>query len=60
MTKDEWWYVRESAAVALGKIGTKSNVAIPALVPLQQHDPNEDVRNAAAEAIGSIRSGSKE
>ena len=60
MTKDEWWYVRENAAVALGKIGAKSSVAIPALVPLQQHDPNEDVRNAAAEAIGLIRSGSKE
>ena len=58
MTKDEWWYVRENAAVALGKIGTKSSVAIPALVPLQQQDPNEDVRKAVAEAIKSIQSNS--
>jgi len=55
MMKDEWWYVRENAATALGKIGSASKPAIPALVILKQHDPNQDVRNAATEAITVIQ-----
>jgi len=60
LLNDEWWYVRQNSAAALGKIGRDGNPALPMLAILEQHDPNEDVRNAAAEAIGLIRSDSKE
>ena len=52
---DEWWYVRENAAIALGKLKSNAVTAIPVLARLAQGDRNKDVRNAALEAIKSIR-----
>ena len=51
---DEWWYVRENAAIALGKLESNAASAIPALARLAEGDRNEDVRKAAVEAIKSI------
>ena len=52
---DEWWYVRENAAIALGKLGSNAAPAIPTLAKLVEGDRNEDVRKSAVEAIKSIR-----
>jgi HEAT repeat protein len=51
---DEWWYVRENAAAALGHIGTSGERAQSALGQLLQ-DPNPDVRASASEALDRIK-----
>ncbi len=58
--RDEWgdWdshHVRYAAAVALGELGAQAKRALPRLVRLVQEDNDQDVRDAAREAIESIR-----
>jgi HEAT repeat protein len=48
--------VRVAAASALAELPTRTGVAVPALLKALQADPNEDVRAAAAFAVGRIAS----
>jgi HEAT repeat protein len=50
---DESGAVRARAADALGRLRAK--VAIPALIRLAEHDEDETVRDAAAEALAALR-----
>jgi HEAT repeat protein len=52
--KDEDWQVRMAAALALEEIGPRAAPAIPALIQTLERDEREDVRRAAAEALGSV------
>ena len=45
--------LRQTAAIALGRIGPGAKDAAPELLKLLK-DPGEDVRRAAAEALGRI------
>ena len=56
---EEDWYPRANAAWALGEIGPEAREAIPALEALaRDEDQDEEVRQAAAEALEKIRRGS--
>ena len=48
---------REAAAIALGSRGAQSINALPKLRQLAKEDPDEDVREAAADAIKKIEGG---
>ncbi|MDI6781604.1 MAG: HEAT repeat domain-containing protein, partial [bacterium] len=52
MLKDEAWYVRGAAVIALGEIADKS--AIEPLAATAMEDKNEDVRVYASNALGKI------
>jgi HEAT repeat protein len=53
--KDNDWQVRTAAAVALEELGPRAAVAVPDLIQTLDKDKREDVRRAAAEALGSIK-----
>lgn len=53
--KDNDWQVRTAAAMALEEIGPRAAVAVPDLIQTLDKDKREDVRRAAAEALGSIK-----
>jgi len=48
--------IRFQVVYALGRIGRKAEAAIPALRAIEEKDPSEDVRDAAARAIRRIQS----
>jgi HEAT repeat protein len=52
MLKDEAWYVRSAAVIALGEIADKST--IEPLAATAMEDKNEDVRVYASNALGKI------
>jgi HEAT repeat protein len=53
--KDTDWQVRTAAAVALEEMGPRAAKAVPVLIQTLEQDKREEVRRAAAEALGSIR-----
>jgi HEAT repeat protein len=53
--RDADWQVRTAAAMALEEIGPGAIAAVPTLIQTLEHDRREDVRRAAAEALGTIK-----
>ena len=52
-TRDEDWYVRQSAAIALGQI--KDPRAVEPLIAVLLGDKNPDARQYAARSLGEIK-----
>jgi HEAT repeat protein len=52
--KDDAYYVRAEAAVALGRMAPHAKAAVPALTELMKNDSNEKVRIHAAAALKRI------
>lgn len=54
MLENDWPLARRSAARAIGKMGARGDIALPALSDMAALDEAGEVREAAAEALGRI------